>query len=81
MSLRVTALKEKITQMEVVEDFESRPHKAVSFVAEREKKEIQEWNEQKRPKVLLSLQWKEQKEKGREEEEPDEGKKIMGIRK
>ena len=37
--------------MEVVEDFESRPHKAVSFLVEREK-EIQEWNEQKLPKVL-----------------------------
>ena len=37
--------------MKVVEDFESRPHTAVSFVVEREK-EIQEWNEQKLPKVL-----------------------------
>ena len=36
--------------MEVVEDFDSRPHKAVSFV------ETQEWNEQKLPKVLPSLQ-------------------------
>ena len=30
------SLKGKITQMEVVEDFESRPHKAASFVVERE---------------------------------------------
>ena len=37
--------------MKVVEDFESRPHKAVSFVVEREK-EIQEWHEQKLPTVL-----------------------------
>ena len=37
--------------MKVVEDFESRPHKAVPFVVERGK-EIQEWNEQKLPKVL-----------------------------
>ena len=37
--------------MKVVEDFESRPHKAVSFLVECEK-EIQEWNEQKVPKVL-----------------------------
>ena len=36
--------------MEVVEDFESRPHKADSFVVERGK-EIQKWNEQKLPKV------------------------------
>ena len=36
VSLRETASKEK-SQMKVVEDFESRPHKAVSFVVEREK--------------------------------------------
>ena len=35
--------------MKVVEDFEMRPHKAVSFVVERDK-EIQEWNEQPLPK-------------------------------
>ena len=29
--------KGKVLHMEVVEDFESRPHKAVSFVVEREK--------------------------------------------
>ena len=45
------SLRRKISQMKVVEDFESRPHKAVSFVVEREK-EIQEWNEQELPKVL-----------------------------
>ena len=38
--------KRKISQMKVVENFESRPHKAVSFLVEREK-ETQEWNEQK----------------------------------
>ena len=38
----------EISQMKVEEDFESRPHKAVSFV-----KEVQEWDEQKLPKVLL----------------------------
>ena len=36
------SLKAKISQMEVVEDFESRPHKAESCVVEREK-EMQEW--------------------------------------
>ena len=35
----------------VVEDSESRPHKAEIFVVEREK-EMQKWNEQKLPKVL-----------------------------
>ena len=39
------SLRRKITKMEVVEDFESRPHKASLFVAERDK-EIQEWREQ-----------------------------------
>ena len=38
--------------MKVVEDFEARPHEAVSFVVERGK-EMQEWNEQKLPKMLL----------------------------
>ena len=41
----------KISQMEVVEDFESRLHRAVSFPVERER-EMQEWNEQKLPKAL-----------------------------
>ena len=45
------SLKGKISQMKVMEDFESRPHEAVSFVVERGK-EIQEWNEQKLPKAL-----------------------------
>ena len=35
------SLKGEISQMKVVEDFESRPHKAGSFLVEREK-EIQE---------------------------------------
>ena len=45
------SLKGKISQMQVVEDFESIPHEAVSFVVRREK-EIKEWSEQKLPKVL-----------------------------
>ena len=45
------SLKGKISHMKVVEDFESRPHKAVFFVVEREKV-LQEWNEQKLPKAL-----------------------------
>ena len=62
--------------MKVVEDFESRLHKAVSFVVEREK-EMQEWNEQKLPKVLPGysggrLPGRSTKEKGREEGEVDE---------
>ena len=48
--------------MKVVEDFESRPHKAVSFVVERGK-EIQEWNEQKLPKVLPGFSGGVQKKK------------------
>ena len=41
----------------MVEDFESRPHKAVSFVVAREK-EIQEWNEQNLTKGAAWLQWR-----------------------
>ena len=40
-SLRVTVSGQKSSQMKVEEDFESRPHKAVSFQVEREK-EMQE---------------------------------------
>ena len=70
------SLKRKISQMEVVEDFESRPHKAVSSVVEREK-EMQEWHEQKLPKVLAGysggrLPGRSTKEKGREEEAQEE---------
>ena len=45
------SLKRKISQMEVTEDLESRPHKAFFFLVERGK-EIQEWSEEKLPKVL-----------------------------
>ena len=45
------SLRGTISQVEVVEDFESRPHKAVSFVVVR-REEMKEWNEQKLPKVL-----------------------------
>ena len=44
-------LKGKILKMKVIEDFESRPHKAVTFVVERGK-ERQESSEQRMPKVL-----------------------------
>ena len=37
--------------MEAAEDFESRLHKAVSFLVQREE-EVQERNEQKLPKML-----------------------------
>ena len=42
-----SSLKRKISEMKVVKDFESRPHKAVTFVVERGK-ERQEWREQRR---------------------------------
>ena len=77
------SLERKISQMNVVEDFESRPHKAVSFVFKREK-EIQEWNEQKLPKVLPGysggrLPGRSTKEKGRDEGEADEGREERHI--
>ena len=68
--LRVRASK-KILQMEVEEDFESSPHKALSFVVEREK-EMQEWNEQKLPKVLPRYSGGRLPGRSREEGEKEE---------
>ena len=82
MSLRAMAYKEKSRRWRWWKT--SRPHKTVSFVVERDK-EMQEWNEQKLPKVLPGysgerLPGRSIKEKGREEEEPDEGKEERQIR-
>ena len=68
----------------MVEDFESRPHKAVSFVVERGKV-TQEWNEQKLPKVLPGysggrLPGSSTKGKGREEGAVDEDCEERRIR-
>ena len=65
--------KGEISDMKVIEDFESRPHKAVTFVVERGK-EKQEWNEQELPKAQLGysggrLPGRSTEEKGREEGE------------
>ena len=54
----IASLKGKIFQMEVVEDVESRPYKAV-FIKVKREKEILEWNEQKLLKVLTGLRWRE----------------------
>ena len=77
-------LAKKISHMKVVEYFESRPHKAVSFVVEKEK-EIQEWNEQKLPKVLLGhsggkLKGRSAKERGGEEEEEEKDSRERQVR-
>ena len=40
--------------MKLVEDFESMPHKAVSFVVERDKEE-KEWEEQRMPIAMLGF--------------------------
>ena len=79
------SLKGKISKMKVVEDFESRTHKAVSFVVERGK-ETQEGNEQKLPKVLpgysgARLPGRNIKEKGREEGEVDKDGEERKIKK
>ena len=68
----------------MVEDFESRPHRAVSYVVKKEN-EIQEWNEQKLPKVLPSysvgrLPGRSTKVKDREEGEEDEDSGERRIR-
>ena len=66
MSLLVTALKGKISQMKLVEDFESRPHKAVSFLVERGKERQDMWNEQKLPKAPPEHSEATRKKHGRE---------------
>ena len=71
--------------MEVVEDFESRPDKAVPFVVRRGK-EMQEWSEQKLPKVFPGysgrrLPGRSTQEKGREKgavDEDGEERRISG---
>ena len=78
------SLKGKISKMKVVEDFESRPHKAVCFVVERGK-DRQEWSKQKLPKVLPGysgrmLPGSSTKEKGREEGEVNEGSRERRIK-
>ena len=77
------SLKGKISQMEVLEDFESRPHKAASFFESG--KEMQEWNEQKLPKVLPGysggrLPGRSTKGKGREEGKIDEDSMERQVR-
>ena len=67
-----------------MEDFESRLHKAVTFVVERVN-ERQEWNEQKLPRALPGysgrrLPGRSTEEKGREEGEEDEGGEERRIR-
>ena len=50
------SLQEKIRNMEVVEDFESRPHKAVSIVVERD--ENNSWyGASKNARGATRLQW------------------------
>ena len=66
------SLEGRIEDMHVKEDFESRPHKAVTFVVQRGK-EREEWNEQQLPKALPGysggrLPRRSMEEKGREEE-------------
>ena len=77
-------LNERISDMKVIEDFESRPHKAVTFVVERGK-ERQEWKEQKLPKALPACcggryLGRSTEEKGREEGEEDEERVERQVR-
>ena len=79
-----SSLKGKNSDMKVIEDFESRPHKAVTFVVERGK-ERQEWNEQQLPKALPGysggrLPERNTEEKGRKEGEEDEGSEERRVR-
>ena len=75
------SLQGETNNMEVVADFESRPHKAVTFLEERDQ-EFQVWREQKMPKGAARIQrWKASRskvEEGREEEEGEKkGKETM----
>ena len=70
--------------MALVEDFESRPNEAVSFVVKR-KKEIKEGSEQKLPKVFPGfsggrLPGRGTKQKGKEQGEVDEDGEERRIR-
>ena len=70
------SLQGKIKNMEVVEDFESRPHKAVTFLVERDKAFVV-WREQKCRKfyqdtAVGSCQDEAKVEEGREESEEEE---------
>ena len=71
--LACSSLEGIISDMQVIEDFESRPHKAVTFIVERGK-ERQEWNDQKMPMASSGqsggrLPGRCVEEKGRETEE------------
>ena len=78
------SLQEKIRNMEVVEDFESRRHKAVSFVVEREK-EFQEWREQQMPEALPGfsggrLPGRSKAEEGKEKEDEEKESQETKMR-
>ena len=88
-----SSLKGRLSDMQVTEDFESRPHKAVTFVVKRGK-EKQEWNEQKMPKALpgysggrppgrsVEEKSREEGEEGKESEQRQEENETIeeGIR-
>ena len=72
--------------MQVIEDFESRPHKAITFVVERGK-ERQAWNEEKTAEGVTRIQWREatremhrrerQRERRRMRKKADKGRREM----
>ena len=70
------SLQEKIKNMEVVEDFASRPRKAITFLVERDET-FQVWREQIMPKALPGfsggkLPGRSKVEEGKEEEKGEE---------
>ena len=80
-----SSLKGRISDMQVIEDFESRPRKAVTFVVGKGK-ERQEWNEQKLPKASPGysggrLPGRNTEEKGREEREEEKEQRRGKMRK
>ena len=76
------SLQGKIKDMEVVDGFESRPDKAVTFLVERDK-EFQLFREQHMPKALpghsgVKLPGRNKVEEGRVEEEEKEKGRLLG---
>ena len=79
------SLRGEIKNTEVVDDFESRPHKAVSFIVERDK-EVQVWSQQKMPEAPPgfsggTLPGRSKGEEGGEEEDEEEENQERKMRK
>ena len=76
------SLQGQTKNMEVVEDFESRPHKAATILAERDK-QFQMWREQNMPRSTSRIQWwktARTKQRGRRKRRRRGGRSTDGER-